>query len=113
MVVFIPAEVKSLEILAETYIIPSRKNQFSEGTFFDKTPVTRIAWAMNKNAGFCGSDTKNTFWYQQFDSIKTRKLKGGQPIVVFDAADNCCLYDTTMRAMKLPDKILLNPPDKV
>ena len=34
-----------------------------------------------------------------------RILRGGQPIVDFDAADNCRLYATTMKAMKIQDDI--------
>ena len=60
---------------------------------------------MNTNSAFTGSYTKNPFWYQQFDLRQIRILRGGQPIVDFDAADNCRFYVTTMKAMKSQDDI--------
>ena len=58
---------------------------------------------MNTNSVFTGSFTKNPFWYQQFDLRQIRILRGGQPIVDFDTADNCRLYMTTMKAMNFQD----------
>ena len=66
---------------------------------------------MNANAAFIGSYTENPFWYQQFDLRQFKKLKGGLPIVEFDAADNCRLYVTTMKAMIFQDDILSIPID--
>ena len=58
---------------------------------------------MKTNSAFTGSYTENPFWYQQFDLRKFRRLRGGQPIVDFDAADNCRLFVTTMKAMIFQD----------
>ena len=58
---------------------------------------------MNTNSAFTGSYTENPFWYQQFDFRQIRILRGGQPIVDFDAADNCRLYVTTKKAMNFQD----------
>ena len=44
-------------------------------------------------------------------SDKIRILRGGQLIVDFDAADNCRLYVTTMKAMNLQDDIPSIPID--
>ena len=60
---------------------------------------------MNTNSAFPGSFSKNPFWYQQFDLRQIRILRGGQPIVHFDTADNCRLYVTTMKAMNFKDDI--------
>ena len=60
---------------------------------------------MNTNSAFTGSYTENPFWYQQFDLRQMRILRGGQPIVDFDAADNCRLYVTTMKAMNFQTDI--------
>ena len=54
---------------------------------------------MNTNSAFTACYTENPFWYQHFDLRQIRILRGGQPIVDFDAADNCRLYVTTMKAM--------------
>ena len=54
---------------------------------------------MNTNSAFVGSFTENPFWYQQFDLRQIRILRGGQPFVDFDTADNWRLYVTTMKAM--------------
>ena len=67
---------------------------------------------MNTNTAFTGSCTESLFWYQQFDLRKIRKLKkGGQSIGDFDAADNGCLYVTTMKAMNFQDDIRSIPID--
>ena len=60
---------------------------------------------MNTNSAFTGSYNENPFWYQEFDLRQIRILRGGQPIVDFDAADNCRLYVTTMEAMNFQDDI--------
>ena len=66
---------------------------------------------MNTNSAFTGSYTENPFWSQQFDLRQIRILGGGQPNVDFDAADNCRLYVTTMKAMNLQDDIPSIPID--
>ena len=66
---------------------------------------------MNKNSAFTGSFTGNPFWYQQFDLRQIRILRGGQPIVDFDTADNFRLYVTTMKAMNFQDDIPSIPID--
>ena len=71
----------------------------------------RVAIAMNTNSAFTGSLTENQFWYQQFDLRQSRILRGGQPIVDFDTADNCRLYVTTMKAMNFQDDIPSTPID--
>ena len=48
-------------------------------------------------------------WYQQFDLTQIRILRGGQPIVDFDVADNSRLYVTTMEAMNFQDDISAIP----
>ena len=79
----------------ETFIIPARQIQFFQESIFNKAPVRRIAIAMNTNSAFTESYTKNPFWDKQFHLRQIRILKGGQPIVDFDAADNCRLYVIT------------------
>ena len=77
----------------------------------NKTPVRRIAIAMNTSSAFTGSYIENPFWYQQFDLRQTRILRGGQPIVDFDAADNCRLYVMEMKAMNFQDDMPSIPID--
>ena len=111
MLAYTPVEFNYLETLAKTFIIPARQNQFIQENIFNNAPVRRIARAMNTNSAFTGSYTENTFWYQQFDLRQIRILRGGQPIVDFDAADNCRLYVTTMKAMNFQDDIPSIPID--
>ena len=66
---------------------------------------------MNTNSALTGSYTENPFWYQQFDLRQCRILRGGQSIVYFDAADNCRLYVTTMKAINFQDDIPSIPID--
>ena len=66
---------------------------------------------MNTNSEFTGFYTENPFWYQQFDLRQIKILRGGQPIKGFDAADNCRLYVTTMKAMNFKDDIRSIPVD--
>ena len=77
--------------LLQTFIIPARQNQFIQENFFNNALVRRIAIAMNINSAFTGSYTENSFWCQHFELRQIRILRGGQPIVDFDAADNCHL----------------------
>ena len=60
---------------------------------------------MNTNSAFTGPCTENAFWYQQFDLRAIKILRGGLPILDFDAADNCRLYVRTMKAMNFQGDI--------
>ena len=111
MLAYTPVEFNYLETLAKTFVIPARQNQFIQENIFNNAPVRRIAIAMNTNSAFTGSFTENPFWYQQFDLRHIRILRGGHPIVDFDAADNCRLYVTTMKAMNFQDDIPSIPFD--
>ena len=100
-----PLEFNYLETLAKTFIIPARQNQFLQENIFNNAPIRGVMAAMNTNSAFTGSYTENPFWYQQIDLGQIRILRGGQPIVDFDAADNCRLYVTTMKAVNFQDDI--------
>ena len=102
-------EFKCLEILAKTFIIPARQNQFIQENFFNSAPACRIAIGMNTNSAFTASYIQNFFWYQKFDLGQFRILTGGKLIVDFDSLDNCRLYVITMKAMNFQDDILPNP----
>ena len=105
MLAYTPVEFNYLETLAKTFIIPSRQNQFIQENILNNSPVRRTAIATNTNSAFTGSYIENSFWYQQFEPRQIRIPRGGQPIVDFDAADNCILYVTTMKAMNFQDDI--------
>ena len=111
MLAYTPLEFNFLEIPAKTFIIPARQIQFFQENIFNNAPVRRIAIAINTNSAFTGCYTENPFWYQQFDLRQIRILRGGHPIVDFDAADNCRLYVTTMKAMNFQADIPSNPID--
>ena len=105
MFAYAPVEYKYLKTLAQTFIIPARQNQFIQENLFNNAPIRRVAIAMNTNSIFNGSSTENPFWYQQYDLIQFRILRGGQEIVDSDTVDNCRLYVTTMKAMNFQDDI--------
>ena len=111
MLAYAPVEYNYLETLAKTFFKPARQNQFIQQNNFNNVPIRRIAIAMNTKSAFTGSFTENSFWYQQFDLSQVIKFRGGQPIVDFDTADNCCLYVTTMKAMNFQDDIPSIPID--
>ena len=111
MLAYAPVEYNYLETLAKTFIIPAGQNQFILENIFNNAPIRRITIAMNTNSAYAGSFTENPFWYQQFDLRQIRILRGGQPIVDFDTADNCRLYVTTMRAMNFQDDFPSIPID--
>ena len=48
-------DLKYLETLAKTLIIPATQNQFIQENNFNNAPVRQIAIAMNENSGFNGS----------------------------------------------------------
>ena len=102
---YAPVENNKLLILAKTFIIPARQNQFIQENIFNKAPIRRVAIAMNTNSAFTGSFTENPIWYQQFDLSRIGILRWGQPIVDFDTADKYRLYVTTMKAMNFLDDI--------
>ena len=111
MLAYTHVELNYLETFANTFIIPARQNHFIQENNFNNAPVRRIAIAMNTNSAFTGSYTENPFWYQQFELTQIRILRGGQPNVDFDAADNCRFYVTTMKAMNFQDDIPSIPID--
>ena len=111
MLAFAHVEYNYLETLAKTFIIPARQNQFIQENIFNNAPIRRVAIAMNTNSAFTGSITENPFWYEQFDLRQIKILRGRQPIVVFDTADSCRLYVTTMKAMNFQDDIPSIPID--
>ena len=108
MLAFAPVEYNYLEILAKTFIIPARQNQFIQE---NNAPIRRVAIAMNTNTAFTGSFTETHSGIKQFDLRQYKKLRGGQAIVDFDTADNCRLYVTTMKAMNFQDDIPSIPID--
>ena len=83
-----PVEYLYLEIFAKTFIMPARQNQFILENFSNKAPIRRFAIATNTSSAFFGSFTENPLWYQALDLRQVRTLRGGQPIVDFDTADN-------------------------
>ena len=98
-------EFNFLKTLAKTLIILTRQNQYIQGNILNIATVNRIAIAMNTNSTFSGLYAESPFWYQQFDLKQMKRLRGGQPIVNFDTADNCCLYHTTRNSMNFQDDI--------
>ena len=111
MLVYTPVEINFSENLAKTFIFPTRQNQFIQENIFNNAPLRRIAIAISTNSAITGSYTEKPFWYQQFHLRQLRILRGGQPIVDFDAADNCRLYVSTMKAMNFQDDIPSIPID--
>ena len=96
MLAYTPVEFDLMENPANRVILRARQNQFIRENILSNAPV---AIAMDRNSAFTGSYTENSFWYQKFDVRQSRRLRGGQPIVDFDFADNCCPYVTTMKTM--------------
>ena len=96
------------------FIIPAIQNQFIQENVCNHAPVRRIAFAMNWDSAFTGwLHTENPFWYQQFALRQIRLLRGDQSIVDFDAADNCYLYVTTIKAIFFQGKISSIPSDNI
>ena len=108
---YTPVVFNCVETLAKTFINPARQNQIIQEYNFNNAPVRRIVFAMKTVSAFTGSYTENPFWYQQFDLRQFKVLRGGQPIVDFDAADNCGLCATTMKALNCQDDIPSIPID--
>ena len=111
MLAHTPVEFNYLETLAKTFIIPGKQNQFIQENFFNNAPVRRIAIAMKTNSAFVEPYTQNPFWLKQFDLREIKILRGGQQLVDFDAADNCRLYVTTMKALNFQGNIPSIPFD--
>ena len=86
-----PLDHNYLETLAKTFISPARQSQFFQEKNFNNALVFRNAIAMNTNSAFKWLYIRKTICYEQFDLRRFRILRGGQSIVDFDAADNCCV----------------------
>ena len=102
---YTPVEFNYLETLAKAFIIPTGQNQFFQENTFNNALVRRIALARNTNSAFTGSYTESPFRYQQFDLRQIRIIRGGQPIVAFEATANCRLFVSTMKAKNFQDDI--------
>ena len=108
MLAYTPVEYNFLEILAKTFIIPFRQNQFIQENIFNNAPIRRIAIAITQTLPLLVLSQKahsgikdlisDKLEYSEWDRV-------GQPIVDFDTADNCRLYVTTMKAMNFQDDI--------
>ena len=110
MLAYIPMAFNYLETFAKTFIFPARQNQFIQEKIFNNAPVRRIAFAMNTDSAFAGCYTENPFWYQPFE-LRQIRVPRGQPIVDFNAADNCRLYVRTMKTINFQDDIPSVPID--
>ena len=72
-----------------------------------------LTFAKTKNTAFSGSPSKKPLWYLHFYLTQIKMLRGGKPIVHFNAADNCRLYDTIMGANNFQGVIPLIPIGKI
>ena len=106
-----PLEFKNVETFPKIFNIPATQNRFIQENILTYAPVRRIAIAMSTNSAFTGSYNEKHFWYQQFDFENFRRLRGCQPIVDIDAADNCRRNVTTMKVVNLRDAIPSLPID--
>ena len=106
-----PVEFNYLKTLAKLFNILARQNQFIQANIFNNAPIRRVTLAMNTNSAFTGFSLKTHSGTNNLISDKIRILKGGQPIVHFDTADNYCLYVTTMKAMNFQDDFPSIPVD--
>ena len=109
MVVYTPVEFDYLDTPAKIFIKSARQNHFIQENIFNNASVRRSALERNTNSAFTGSYTEKPFWYQQNGLREIGIHKGCQPVVDFDAADNCRLYVTTMKAMNFQDDIPSTP----
>ena len=100
-----------METLAQTFILGARQNQFVQENVFNNAPVRGIAFVVNTNSACTGSYSENPFWYQQFDLRQIRLLRGCHPNKDIDAADDCRLYVTRMKAINFRDDFPSVPID--
>ena len=66
---------------------------------------------MISNSAFFGLYTENPFWQQHFDLRQIGILRGGQPVLYFDAADKCRILVSKTKAMNFQDDIPSIPID--
>ena len=88
MILYTPVAFYYFESLAKTFISRARQNQVIRKNFFNRTTRSRIAIAMNTNPAVSRSYIESPLWCQKIDPAINNNT-GGQPIVDFDAADNC------------------------
>ena len=104
-------EFNYLENIPKTFNIPARQNQFIQENVFNNAPVPQIAIAMKKKLHIHCIKYQKSILISTFDVRQIRILRGSQPIVDFDATDNCRLYVTTMNEMNFQDDIPSIPID--
>ena len=109
MLAYTPVEYIYVETLAKTFIFLARQNQFIQENISNNAPIRRIAIAKNTKSASNGSSTENPFCYQKLDLRQIGIIRGGQPILEIDGADNCRLHVTTMN---FQDDISSIPVDK-
>ena len=105
MLAFTPVKYNYWETLSKKFIIHARINELIQEIILNNAAVRRFPIALNRHSAFTGSYAENPIWYQQFVLGQNIILKGSQPIVVFDAADKCQLFFTTMQGMNYHDDI--------
>ena len=105
-----PAEFNKLENLANILITADRQNRITQQYFFIIDPVRLKAIAIN--GGLHTQDCTMKFHSSLCNSISKKSQHSGA-IVDFEAADNCRLYVTTMRAMSFQDDSPTFPIGKI
>ena len=91
---------------AETFWTLATQNYFFEENIFNNAQVRRSDSGRNINSTFILWYNGKSLWYQNFNLKPIRKVGGSQSNVDFDAADSCCLYVTTEKAMNCQSDIL-------
>ena len=82
-------------ILAKTFIIPVGPNNLIQKMF-----LTLLQFA-SFNSVLTRPFTESSFQCHEFDLAQISEIRGGQPIVDFNAADNCRLNVKTRKSTKL------------
>ena len=85
-----PAQNNHMETTARTFILPSRQNQFTQETKFNKFPIREIAVARNTVSAFAGSIHQNPFLNQQFHLRALKVIRVGRAIVFLDTTFPFC-----------------------
>ena len=105
MLAYIFLRHNHLEILANTFNILARKNQFIQQTSRKNAPARRIATARNTISDFTESFTENPFYYRHSNLRQVGLIRGDQSIEDLNNSDNCCLYVTTVKTMIFQDNM--------
>ena len=111
MLAYAPVEYNKLETLAKTFIISARQNQFIQENIFNNAPIRGLLLQGTQTLPLLVLVQKTHSRISKLTSDNLEYSEGDSQLLIFDTADNCRLWVTTMKATNFQDDIPSIPID--